>query len=112
MFNTFYESTCSGARGSLKAVSCCAIALGLPATAHTQGMLAITGLIDGGLAFVDDTGGSQGTRSGSSSRNLSRTSCRVCGSHGGWPQLGAPSKNIIMLVMTKESREKFGNSMI
>jgi hypothetical protein len=58
MFNTFYESTCSGAKGSLKAASCCAIALGLPAAAHAQGMLAITGLIDGGLAFVDDTGGS------------------------------------------------------
>jgi hypothetical protein len=36
MFNTFYESTCSGARGSLKAVSCCAIALGLPAAAHAR----------------------------------------------------------------------------
>jgi hypothetical protein len=28
------------------------------------------------------------------------------------PQFGAPSKNVIMLFMTRESREKFVSSMI
>ncbi|MGF6541959.1 hypothetical protein [Paraburkholderia youngii] len=51
-------------------------------------------------------------RSASSSRYLPRASCPVCGSHAGLPQFGAPSKNIIMLFMTQESREKFVNSMI
>jgi len=63
MLNTFYESTWASAKRSLKTVSCCAFTLGLPCAAQAQGTVTISGLIDGGLAYVDDFGGSRGTRS-------------------------------------------------
>lgn len=42
------------------AVRGCIVALFIPAVARAQGTVAISGLIDGGIAFVDDIGSHRG----------------------------------------------------